>query len=420
MIDMPQHISNINSQRTTTYKVLLCLIILFPLLRNLNSQISTYETDGSDNPYGRSVLALFLTITPDARSAGMGDVGGASEPDVNSQHWNSAKYALIEGKGGVSASYTPWLNNLLPNIYLGYIAGYYRINEQNVVSSSFRYFSLGYISFTNISGSMTAMDSYEFAADIAYSRKFTDYLSGGLTIRYIQSDIAPRQYTAYGVETKAGKSIAADLSIYYQKPFGIGAKDAEWAIGCNVSNIGTPISYRNDTEHEVPIPTNLRIGGRVKFELNESNSISLMVDVNKLMVPTLPVYDEDTLTGSLTVVSGKEVPKSVLTGMIQSFYDAPGFQQADRTYSIFQEEIAEVQYSIGAEYWFDNALAIRTGYHHENQAKGNRTFFTVGLGGRYRFLAADISYLIAVNGQNSPLANTFRFTLTAEFGKSSG
>lgn len=420
MIDMSQHISNIKTQRKTTFNVLLCIVLLFPSLRNLNSQITINETDGYDNSYGRSVSALFLTITPDARSAGMGDLGVASDPDLNSQHWNPSKYALIDGKGGVSASYTPWLTNLLPNIHLGYIAGYYRINEKNVLSSSFRYFSLGKITFTNITGIMDISYHYELAADIGYSRKFTDHLSGGLTLRYIHSDLAPRQITADGTETGIGKSVAGDLSIYYENDFAIGAKDAEWAIGCNISNIGTPISYQTNSTHKTPIPTNLRIGSRVQFILNESNSISLMADVNKLMVPTLPVYDVDTVTGNLIIVRGKEVPESILTGMIQSFYDAPGIQQSDGTYSTFQEEMAEVNYSIGAEYWFDNALAIRSGYHHENQAKGNRNFFTVGLGGRYKFLAADISYLIAVNGQNSPLANTFRFTLTAEFGKASG
>jgi hypothetical protein len=351
----------------------------------------------------------------------MGEVGVASEPDINSQHWNSSKYAFIDGQGGVSASYSPWLTNLLPNIHLGYISGYYRINEKNVLSSSFRYFSLGRITFTNLTGIMNVDYLYELAADLSYSRKFTDNLSGGLTIRYIHSDLIPPHPTADGSETKTGRSVAGDLSIYYQKPFGIGAKDAQWAIGCNVSNIGTPISYLTSNETKTPIPTYLRIGSRVSINLNESNSISLNADVRKLMVPTLPVYTQDTLTGFLILVRGrgKEAPESVLAGMIQSFYDAPGFMKSDGTYSVLQEELSEVAFSIGAEYWYDKTLAIRSGYHHEHQAKGNRRFFTIGLGGRYRFLAADISYLIAVNGQNSPLANTFRFTLTAEFGKDS-
>lgn len=414
---LSQQVSMFKIWRKTTCKFLLCLLILFPSLRNLNGQISIYETDGSDNPYARSVSALFLTIAPDARSAGMGDLGVASEPDVNSQHWNPSKYAFIDGKGGVSLNYTPWLTNLIPKIRLGYIAGYYRINEKNVVSSSFRYFSLGKITFTNITGFMDGSYHYEFAGDFGYSRKFTDHLSGGLTLRYIQSDVTPNHHAADGMETKPGKSVAGDLSIYYQNHFGIGKKAALWAVGANLSNMGTPISYQADYEYKIPIPTNLRIGSRVQFELNESHSISFLADVNKLLVPTRPVYTEDTLTGKLIVARGKEVPNSVLTGVIQSFYDAPGFQQADRSYSIFQEEIAEVNYSIGAEYWFDNTLAIRSGYHHEHQAKGNRTFFTIGVGGRYKFLTADISYLLPVNGQNSPLANTFRFTMTAEFGK---
>jgi len=419
MVVVSQHISNIKTRRRITFNVLLSLVMFFPSISNLNGQIRTNETDGSFN-YSHSVSALFLTIAPDARSAGMGEVGVASEPDINSQHWNPSKYALIDGKGGVSASYTPWLNNLLPNIHLGYIVGYYRINDKNILSSSFRYFSLGRITFTNLTGIMDFDYHYELAGDVAYSRKFTDHLSGGLTIRYIHSDLAPRQNTADGSETKAGRSVAADLSIYYQNQFGIGAKDAIWAIGCNVSNIGTPISYHTSNETKTPIPTYLQIGSRVSINLNETNSISLNADVRKLMVPTLPVYTRDTLTGNLILVRGKEVPESFLAGMIQSFYDAPGIMQSDRTYSVLQEELSEVAFSIGAEYWYDKTLAIRSGYHHEHQAKGNRRFFTVGIGGRYRFLAADISYLIPVNGQNSPLAKTFRFTLTAEFGKNSG
>jgi hypothetical protein len=390
--------------------------MLFPSIGNLNGQIQSNETDGSFD-FSRPASARFLTISPDARSAGMGELGVASEPDLQSQHWNPCKYALIDGKGGVSASYIPWLRNLLPNINLGYISGYYRINDKDVLGSSFRFFSLGSIYFTNITRIMNTHYLFELAGDFTYSRKFTDHLSCGLTIRYIHSDIAPPQPTSNGSETKAGRSVAGDLSIYYQNHFGIGAKDAIWAVGCDVSNIGTPISYQTNSENKTPIPTNLRIGSRVQFILNELNSISLHADVNKLMVPTLPVYAEDTLTGNLIVVRGKEVPESVLAGMIQSFYDAPGIMKSDGKYSVFQEELQEVAFSIGAEYWFDKALAIRSGYHHEHQTKGNRRFFTIGMGGTYRFLAADISYLIALNGQNSPLHNTFRFTLTAVFGK---
>jgi hypothetical protein len=416
---MSQQIFNPKTRRGYALTTLVCFAMLIPSLQALNGQITPNEIDGSSFLGHHSVSALFLTITPDARSAGIGEVGIASEPDINSQHWNPAKYAFIDGKGGVSANYTPWLTNLLPNMHLGYISGYYRINDKNVLSSSFRYLSLGKVTFTNVAGIMDFSYHYELAGDVAYSRKFTDHLSGGIALRYIHSDVAPRQNTADGAETRAGRSVAGDLSIYYQNRFGIGTKDARWAIGANISNIGIPISYHTNSEYKTPIPTYLRIGSKVQIKLNKLNSISLMADVNKLMVPTQPVYDVDTVTGNLMVVRGKEVPESVLTGMIQSFSDAPGFLKSDRTYSVLQEEISEINFSVGAEYWYDNTLAVRLGYHHEHQAKGNRRFFTMGIGGKYKFLSADISYLMTVNGQNSPLANTFRFTLAAEFGKTS-
>jgi len=212
-------------------------------------------------------------------------------------------------------------------------------------------------------------------------------------------------------------SVSGDLGLYYQNYLTLGEMKSDWALGMNISNVGTPISYYDSKEHKTPIPTNLRIGGRFSLDINEYNSISLQADINKLMVPSLPVGEEDTATGELIVVRGMEAPGSVLAGMAQSFYDAPGFMQSDGTYSVLREELAEVAFSIGAEYWFANAFAIRFGYHHEHQTKGNRRFFTLGMGGTFKFLAADISYLIPVNGQNSPLANTFRFTLAAEFGK---
>ncbi len=393
---------------------MLCLGMLLIFVGRLSGQITTYELDGSDFAFRNEVSALFLTIAPDARSAGMGDVGVASDPDVSSQHWNPAKYAMIEGKGGVSASYTPWLRNLIPGINLGYLSGYYRINEKNVLSSSLRYISLGEIIFTNLSGVTIYTDHpYEFAGDLAYSRKFTENFSAGLAIRYIHSDPAPSQTN----DIKTGNSVAGDLSIYYQKPFMMGERSALWALGCNISNIGTPITYQSGSENKMPIPTNLRVGGRMQIDINETNSITILADVNKLLVPTGPVYEQDTLSGDLVVVRGMETPESVLLGMIQSIYDAPGILKEDGTYSVFREELHEINFSIGAEYWFDGIFAFRCGYHHEHPTKGNRKFFTLGFGGRYKFLAADFSYLLPVNGQNSPLANTWRFTLTAEFGR---
>jgi len=382
----------------------------------VNGQITTYELDGADSPFRTKVSVLFLTIAPDARSTGMGDAGAASEPDVSSQHWNPARYAMIEGKGGVSASFTPWLRNLIPGINLGYLSGYYRINEKNVLSSSLRFISLGEIYFTNLSGVTTIDHPYELAADLAYSRKFTKNLSAGLAIRYIHSDPVHSQTS----ETEPGTSVAGDLSIYYQRPFAMGERSALWALGCNISNIGTPITYPSVSTEKIPIPTNLRAGGRMQINLNETNSITILADANKLLVPTGPVYDDSIYmaTGELVVVRGKEAPGSTVFGMIQSLYDAPGILKEDGTYSVFREELHEINFSFGAEYWFDGIFAFRCGYHHEHATKGNRKFFTVGFGGTFKFLAADFSYLLPLNGQYSPLANTWRFTLTAEFGRS--
>ena len=400
------------------FRFLFYLGMLLISFCRLSGQITTYALDGSDSPFRTEVGALFLTITPDARSAGMGDAGVASGPDVNAQHWNSAKYAMIEGKGGVSVSFTPWLRNLIPGINLGYLSGYYRINEKNVLSSSLRYISLGEIYFTNLSGVIVYTDHpYEFAGDLAYSRLFTENLSAGLAIRYIHSDPVPSQTN----EKTAGNSLAGDLSIYYQKPFAMGERSALWALGCNISNIGTPITYRSGEENSMPIPANLRVGSSISIDINETNSVTFLADANKLLVPTPPVFDDSiyAATGELVVLRGKEAPGSTVFGMIQSFYDAPGIRLEDGTYSVFREELHEISFSFGAEYWFDGKFAFRSGYHHEHATKGNRKYFTLGFGGRYKFLAADFSYLLPVNGQNSPLANTWRFTLTAEFGKTS-
>lgn len=395
--------------------VLLCFTMLLQAPRQINAQISSSQLDGS-SLNTLSVTATFLTITPDARSAGMGDVGAATDPDINSQHWNVAKYAMIEGKGGVSASYTPWLRNLIPNVNLGYLSGYYRINDKNVLSTSIRYLSMGYVSFTNLSGTMLAWDAYEFAGDIGYSRKFTDHFSGGLAIRYIHSSLLPTQRTSYGTETRPGRSLAGDLGFYYQNQFEMGSREAFWALGLNLSNMGPPISYLTDSDKETPIPTNLRLGGKFKLKLDENNCISLNTDVNKLLVPTMPIYEQDPLTGDNILVRGMEPRKSVLSQMVQSFYDAPGIPTSDGEYNIFKEEMWEIQYCAGLEYWYKDHYALRTGLSHAHAAKGNRKYVTVGAGARYKFLSLDLAYLIPFDGQNSPLANTFRFTLAANFG----
>lgn len=393
------------------------IMAFFMLLASLaQGQVNPAQTHGGVLNTIKTAVS-FLTIAPDARSAGMGDLGVASGADVSSQHWNVAKYAFAEARGGFGLNFTPWLRNLIPDINLAYLSGYYRINEKNVLSSSFRYFSLGEITFATIHGSTRGTYSpVEFALDAGYARLFTDHLSGGIVFRYIHSNLTGGMSTASGEETFPGTSIAADLGLYYQNDFPMGHDKVQWALGLNISNIGTPISYTKDAS-KTPIPTNLRMGGRIGYHIREKHAISLLADVNKLLVPTSPAYGEDSITGELFVIRGKEPPQSVVAGMFQSFNDAPGVQLQDGSYSVFKEEMHEISYSFGLEYNFNQLLFIRTGYFHEHSTKGNRQYLTTGLGLKNSLFGLDVAFLYPTNGQDSPLAKTFRITFTAEFGR---
>jgi len=381
---------------------------------NITAQISTGELGGAEPKLNAIQTAVpFLTIAPDSRSGGMGDGGVATSADMNSQHWNIGKYAFIDSKGGFAISYTPWLRNLIPDINLAYLTGFFRVDEQQVITTSLRYFSLGNITFTNIDGSFAGQyNPNEFAVDAGYSRLFTENWSGGIAFRFIRSDLTSGQ-EVNNQETKPGISFAADLGFYYQNQVDVGSSDGEWAAGIAITNMGTPISYSVDAD-KTPIPTNLRLGARFTYNIDDYNSISANVDFNKLLVPTPPDMEEDT-TGELVVVRGKEAPGSAVMGMVQSFYDAPGVLKEDGSYSVFQEEINEISYSIGLEYWYRSQFAIRTGYFHEHASKGNRKYFTVGVGLQLNVFSLDFAYLIPTNGQNSPLANTLRFTLGFNF-----
>jgi hypothetical protein len=377
---------------------------------NISGQISSGELGGGELNTIQTAVP-FLTIAPDSRSGAMGDVGAATTPDVNSLHWNVGKYAFIESNGGFAISYTPWLRNLIPDINLAYLAGYYRIDDKQVVSASMRYFSLGNIIFTDLTGTVTGQyNPNEFAVDAGYSRLFTDHFSGGIAFRFIRSDLTSGQNTADGQETQPGISFGADLGFYYQNDIDVGPSDGQWALGASITNMGTPVAYTADAE-KTPVPTNLRIGGRFSYNIDEYNTISAHLDLNKLLVPTPPVVEEDTASGDLVVIRGKESPGSVVLGMFQSFYDAPGTLKSDGSYSTFSEEIHEIAYSTGLEYWYRKQFAIRAGYFHEHSTKGNRKYFTVGIGLKLNVFALDFSYLVPTNGQNSPLANTLRFTL---------
>jgi len=343
----------------------------------------------------------FLTIAPDSRAGAMGDLGAATLPDVNSQHWNAAKYAFINGQFGVSLAYTPWLRSIVNDINLGYLTAYYRFDDKQVVSASLRYFSLGEVIFRDIEGVLVGnFNPNEFSIDAGYSRLFSDYFSGALVLRFIRSDITGGGSIG-GVSYNAGYSFAADLGFYYQHPLELAGHNGEIAWGTNFSNLGTKISYTEGTEKQF-IPANFRLGVRYSLDLDEYNSISAAVDVNKLLVPTPPITND---TGTIYFV-GKKAPSSLPLSWIQSFYDAPDG---------FREEMHEYMISAGLEYWYRKQFAIRAGYFNESENKGNRKYFATGIGLKLNVFFIDFSYLISTSGRTNPLANTMRFTLGLNF-----
>lgn len=374
----------------------LCLLIFS---KDAISQVNIDSLQITGGLNALEVAASFLTIAPDARSGAMGDVGGASSPDINSQHWNTAKYPFISDKQyGFSFSYTPWLKNLANDMNLSYLIGYYKVDEMQVVSASLLYFSLGEIIFTDNAGiQVKTFSPREMSVDIGYSRKFSDKISGGLAFRYLYSNITGG-YSNDMSTTTAGQSFSADLAMYYQTPI----KGGEYALGVSITNLGAKMSYSDDEVKDF-LPTNLRIGNRISKELDKYNSFSLNLDINKLLVPTPPEYA--TVDGE-DVMVGYDPDVPVMKGVFQSFYDAPGG---------FKEEMQEIQISTGAEYWYAKQFAIRAGYFYEHKNKGNRKYFTVGAGISYNVFTLDFAYLIPTNGFNSPLANTVRFSLLFNF-----
>ncbi len=338
-----------------------------------------------------------LLIAPDSRAGAMGDVGAASKPDANSIHWNAAKLSFTEKKAGLSFSYTPWLRQIVSDIKLMYLSGYYKIDDRSTVGGSLTYFSLGSIDFFSEEGISTGTyKPNEFAFDLAYSMKLSNNLSLSLTGRYIRSDLTQGQ-TVGTTQTHAANAAAADLGLYYQNKLNIDLP-SEYAFGLQISNLGTKISYSDNMESSF-LPANLRLGGRYTMDFDQFNNLSLMVDLNKLLVPTPPVYNED---GS--IYAGMDPNVGILQGAIQSFYDAPNG---------LKEEMQEISLSVGAEYWYNKVLAVRAGYFYEAKNKGARQYLTVGAGLRYNVMGLDISYLISTSAlSNNPLKNTLRIALT--------
>ncbi|MCY1721353.1 type IX secretion system outer membrane channel protein PorV [Prolixibacteraceae bacterium Z1-6] len=343
----------------------------------------------------------FLAITPDSRAGGMGDAGVGTSADVNSQHWNPAKYIFMESDMGVGLSYSPWLRNLVDDINLAYLSGYKKIDEVQAVSASLRYFSLGDIVFTSDIGEFNGQQSpNEFAIDLGYSRKLSDVFSGAVAVRYIRSDLTGGQLVN-GVETHAGNSFAADVAFYYYNEFRRSRKNNAFSAGINIQNIGAKISY---TEGEVKdfIPTNLKLGAAYTMEMDDYNSFAFTVEANKLLVPTPPVDSVDYGDGDVIWSGGVNSDVGVIEGIFKSFGDAPGG---------FKEEFQEITWSLGVEYWYNKQFAIRAGYFYEHENKGNRKFITAGAGLKMNVFALDFAYLMPTQ-RNHPLENTLRFSLS--------
>ena len=346
------------------------------------------QTD-TNNPVITAVPSL--TIAPDARAGGMGDVGAATTPDVNSQYWNPAKYSFMESEVGVSLSYTPWLSKLVSDINLVYAAGYWKFDELQSVSASLRYFSLGDISLMDEMGyPQGSAHPNEYAFDIAYSRLLSTKFSASVALRYIRSDLNNGVNLSGGTEMYPGNAFAADVAGYYRTPITMATGDANLALGFNISNIGSKISY-DENETSNFIPTNLRIGGSFDYPMDAYNRFSFSADVNKLLVPT---------QNDMTIEEYSDI--SSISGIFKSFNDAPGG---------FNEELKEVMWSVGAEYAYNNQFFVRAGYFNESQEKGNRKYFTAGAGFKLNVFQLDAGYVIATS-QSNPLDQTLRFSLS--------
>ena len=333
----------------------------------------------------------FLMIAPDAQASGMGDVGAATTADANSIYWNPAKLAFIQKNMGLSLSYSPWLRTIAPDMNLAYISMYKKSGKQTFGVSG-KFFSLGDMVYNDSAGSITReYHPFEYAFDLAYARKLSEHISGGVAFRYIYSNLAGSS-AINGVTYKPGTSIAGDVSMYYHTSL---TEKTSFAFGTNISNIGSKISYSDYSQADF-IPTNLKLGTSIKETISKNHVIEIAFDANKLLVPTPPLYDSNG-----AIVSGMNPNVSVMQGMIQSFYDAPRG---------FKEELQEISYSVGIEYLAFHTLALRTGYFYENPYKGDRQFITLGAGVNYKFLTFDFSYYLPTNGY-SPLDNTMKFSL---------
>ena len=350
-----------------------------------------------------------LSIAPDAHAGGLGDVGAATTPDLNSQHWNPAKYAFMESHGGITANYTPWLTKLVNDIDLAYIAGYYNISERaGALGMSFTYFSLGEVQLTNFEGEFIQDAApNEWALDLSYSRKLHEYVSMAVAMRFLYSDMnngVNAGNTGSSMEMYPGWTMAADVALYYRQPFELPMGTSYFALGLNISNLGGKISYDQNNTSSF-IPANLRLGASYELAFDNYNRLSINADVNKYLVPASKgskfAVDENGNPLEGQALKNWYYNLSSPKGWYQSFADAPGG---------FKEEMRELQYGVGLEYSYDRKFFGRVGYSHENKWKGNRRYVTIGAGFHLSIVTLDVSYVIATAATN-PLDNTLRFSL---------
>lgn len=381
----------IHNKRTSRTFLFLFLICGFKSFSQTSDGLDNSNTVGQQ--YGDRVIRTgvpFLLIAPDSRSGAMGDVGAAISPDANASHWNPSKLAFVTNNTGLAFSYSPWLQKIVPDINLAYVSAYHRLSDRDVIGASLRYFSLGEIQFTDINNNPGELYTpSEFALDGTYARSFGENFSLGLTGRFIYSNLANGQAES-GADRRPATAFAADASAYYKKETQLFGTDARIAGGLNISNIGNKISYEDGGEKTF-LPTNMKLGGASTFYIDSFNEFTFALDINKLLVPTPSNRD----------LSNVSVP----SGIFSSFSDAPGG---------FKEEMQELSYSTGLEYWYNKQFALRTGYFYESPSKGDRQYLTVGAGLKYSIFNIDFAYLLA-NQNKSPLANTLRFSLVFNF-----
>lgn len=384
-----------------TYRIIIFLLCLSAAL--------AAAADGKNefNPVETGVTSL--SIAPDARGASMGDLGAATEPDAYSQFWNPSKYAFAYSQAAVSLSYTPWLRKLVNDIFLADLSGYYKIgsNDNQAISASLRYFSLGEVT-TSVNGGTDiagqTLNPYEMSVDVGYSRKLSEKFSMGVVFRYIYSALGFSESYA-GDQNTGASAFAADISGYYTTYPIIGRNECQWSWGWNISNIGSKVTY-DGGDNPAFLPTNLKLGTMFTFPLADYHTLAIGLDLNKLLVPTRPRRTDfaDGIEGEEEYLNKLQDWKNMssITGIFKSFTDAPGGAK---------EELREINWSLGAEYSYNQQFFLRAGYYYENAFKGNRKYFAMGAGFSLNVVRLDASYMLAT-AQSSPLDQTLRFSLT--------